>query len=311
MKFCAGIDGGQSSTVCVLGDENGTVLARVVGPPADLVGEARASSRQNEALDGVLSAALASAELPPTTALAAVVAGISGYDEGVAPEPALRSAHDRFRAVHDAEIAHAGAFAGGPGIVLIAGTGSVAFGVNEEGTRIRAGGWGYLFGDEGSAFWIAREAIALAMRDHDMNNWQGSLSPRVLAFFGVGSLRVLQHAAAFGEIDRARLASFSTIVLAAARENEPVAVDLRRRAADALASLAHLVHRRLGSSRRLAIAAAGGLFDDGDMLEHWKWAVRAIDRSAALVKPRAEPAMGALRLALDDAGLQAGARALP
>jgi len=305
MKYCAGIDGGQSSTNCAIGDEFGTVLARASGAPADLVGETRGSARQANVLDRVLADALGSAGLPPDTGFAAIAAGLSGFDEGHSHRPDLQTAHEAFRVLHDTEVAHAGAFGGGPGILVIAGTGSVAFGTNDEGLRARAGGWGYLFGDEGSAFWIAREAIARAMRDEDFGSPPG-LGPLATTHFGVASLRALQHGVAHGEITRAMLASFAPAVLAAARDGDRDAGEIRRETAGMLARLAHVVHRRLGSSRKLAIAPGGGVFADPDLVDHWKWAMRGLEPAATIVRPKEDGTLGALRLAYREARIDVG-----
>jgi glucosamine kinase len=303
VRYCAGVDGGQSGTVCAIGDERGIVVARASGPPADLVGEARDSPRQAAVLDHVLSAALAHANLPAETRFAAIVAGLSGYDEAESPVPAPAASSERFRVVHDTEIAHAGAFDGSAGIALVAGTGSVALGIDVDGNRARAGGWSYLFGDEGSAFWIAREAIGAAMRDEDSAAAAPGLRAEALEYFGIASLRALQHAVAHGEISRSALAGFAAVVLQAARQGERGALELRRRAVDALARLVHVVHHRLGAARELPIAPLGGMFSDGEFHEHWKWAMRALERSATIVKPKYDPVVGALRLAYRDAAL--------
>jgi N-acetylglucosamine kinase-like BadF-type ATPase len=304
MRYCAGIDGGQSSTVCAIGDERGVVVSRADGPPADLVGEPRDSERRAAVIDAVVADALKGASLPAKTEFAAVVAGISGYDEGHAAAPQLR-AKGTFRAVHDAEIAHAGAFDGAAGIVLIAGTGSVALGIDEKGRSVRCGGWGYLFGDEGSAFWIAREVIARAMRGED-SAAPGGLAERACEFFGVDSLRALQHMVAHREIERPRIAAFTPTVLEAARAGDRNAVEVRRAAVEALAALVHVVHRRLGSSLRLPIAPLGGVFADDDFLERWRWTMRALEPAAQIVKPKHGAAVGALLIAYRDAGIDAG-----
>src|SRR5690625_7776141 len=76
-------------------------------------------------------------------------------------------AADRFVLDSDVYAAHVGAFSGGPGLLISAGTGSMVLGVDSAGNRVRAGGWGYLYGDEGSATWIAREAIRAALQTTD------------------------------------------------------------------------------------------------------------------------------------------------
>ncbi len=92
--------------------------------------------------------------------------------------------------LHDTPIAHAGALAGRPGIVVIAGTGSVVYGRKEDGSSSTLGGWGYLFGDEGSAFAIARDALATLMRAHDDGDRSLDEAARAACdFFGAASLR--------------------------------------------------------------------------------------------------------------------------
>ena len=301
LSFFAGIDGGQSSTVCVVGDDAGNVLGRAGGPPADLVGQPRDSARRAEVLDAVLQGALRMAGLPAETRFASIVAGVSGYDDGHAEPPVLEVPYERFAIVHDADIAHAGALEGGPGIVVVAGTGSVALGIGPSGHRVRAGGWGYLFGDEGSALWIVREALARAMRDEDAGHPPEIATP-LLEHFGLDSLRALQHAVAHGEVSRAALADAAPVVLAEADSGDRVGDEVRRAAVAALGRLAHLAQRGLGAARNVRIAPSGGVFRNAGILERWKWNVREYERAATLVAPRYGPVYGALLLAYRAAG---------
>jgi N-acetylglucosamine kinase-like BadF-type ATPase len=286
----------------VVADEAGIVLGRASGPPADLVGLARDSTRRADVIDGVLRDAVRMAGLEPDVRFASIVAGVSGFDDGHGEPPALATAHDRFAIVHDADIAHAGALDCGPGIVVIAGTGSVALGIGTSGVRARAGGWGYLFGDEGGALWIVREACARAMRDEDAGHPPEIATP-LLEHFGLGSLRAVQHAVQHGELTRDALASAAPVVLAAAADGDRVGDEVRRLAVAALARLAHLTQRALGA-RNLPIAPVGGVFRNAGMLERWKWSVREYERSATLVAPRYAPVFGALLLAYKAAGVR-------
>jgi glucosamine kinase len=291
----AGIDGGQSSSGAVLGDERGTVLARVSGPPADLVGEARDAARQAGVLDALLAAALARAGLPDDTAFAAVVAGLSGFDEGESIPPILHARAGTFRFVHDTLAAHAGAFDGAPGIVVIAGTGSVAYGLARDGSSLRAGGWGFLFGDEGSAFWLGRLALRKAMRAEDRGGRDVRRGQALLAALGLPTLRAVQHAFAHGELTRPQIAALAPLAL----EDRA----LREKAAEALAGLAALAARRL-AAKRPAIAGSGGLFAGSAALRRaWAARVEAELPKATVVEPRFDAVFGALRLAYRGAGL--------
>jgi N-acetylglucosamine kinase-like BadF-type ATPase len=296
MRLFAGIDGGQSSTIACIGDES-NVLARGAGPPADLVGEPRDSPRRREALESALDAALASAGLPPETRFASIVAGLSGYDAGFAPHLDLGARAERVRVVHDSEIAHAGALDGEAGIVVIAGTGSVALGNAETGEPfVRAGGWGYFFGDEGSALWVARVALRRAMSRSDRGE-ASLLRDRALAFYGTHSLRALQHAFAHGELTRPALASFARDVLAAAEEGDHDARDVRAAAAGELADLAATVERHFPRAAMCLVSYAGGLFADAPFAEAFGDALQRALPQAELFDPAHEPAEGALLLA--------------
>jgi N-acetylglucosamine kinase-like BadF-type ATPase len=297
MTFFVGVDGGQSSTVAVVGDADGE-LGRGIGPPADLVGKPRDPRLQAAAIGAAIEGARAAAGLPPRTRVAGLVAGISGFDRGAAIEPDLSSFADRSQAVHDTEIAHAGALAHGAGIVAIAGTGSVSLGnAVPGGAFVRAGGWGYFFGDEGGALWIARSALRRAMAREDCGE-SSDLRERALAYYGAFSLRAIQHAFAHGEITRPALAAFATEVLASASAGD---ADARAVCAQASAELAVLVAtidaRLVPAVGSRSVSYAGGLFAHVAFVEAFRAAVVEAVPHADVVRPARDAAGGALVLA--------------
>ncbi|GAC1304008.1 MAG: hypothetical protein NVSMB19_14490 [Vulcanimicrobiaceae bacterium] len=302
MTLFAGIDGGQSSTLAALGDA-GATLARGVGPPADLVGEARESVRGDRALGAALDAALDGAGLARSSTFDALVAGVSGFDAGISRCPDLSGRAVRTRIVHDTEIAHAGALDGAAGIVVIAGTGSVALGNDARAGSpapgspfVRAGGWGYFFGDEGSALWVARTALRRAMTRLDRGE-PSALAAAALAFFDARSLRAIQHAFAHGELKRPALAAFAGDVLAAAAAGDGDAADVRRAAAGELAELVRIVDARLEAASWRFVSYAGGLFADLAFVDAFGNALQDVVPHANLVAPAHDPAGGALVLA--------------
>ncbi|HTV91864.1 MAG TPA: BadF/BadG/BcrA/BcrD ATPase family protein [Verrucomicrobiae bacterium] len=272
----AGVDGGQSSTTAVIGDGE-RVLARGHAGAADEVGATGDSTRLRDALEGALANALAGAHLPSDTQFQAIVAGVSGYEGRVYGQPP-RMPTERFILTHDAPIAHAGAFRGGSGVVVIAGTGSVAYTVAGDGRSKTMGGWGYLFGDEGGAFWIARTFVARATRN-------AALVRPLLEYFAVPSLRALVRAFYSGEITRERLASFATVALTSKEIADDAARELAQLAASAVLE------------RPCKIAFAGGLMHDPAFLQRVESATRERLPDCTLVAPEADPAEGALILA--------------
>jgi len=297
----AGIDGGQSSTTAVVLDGEGVEVGRGMAGPSDHVDEPADSRRCADALESSLAAALAAAGLAPDTQLDAIVAGISGFEgvlHGVAP--ALPSANVRL--MHDAPIALAGAIGRRPGIVVIAGTGSVAYGEDRAGASVRVGGWGYLFGDAGSSYVLARDALAYAMAESD-RGVTSDLGVAACAFFDVPSLRALVHACTTHQIGRPQLAGFARVVVDAARLGKAEAATLVDRTASALAELAALAIARLElGNADVPVAFTGGLATAGDMPVRLAEKLAALAPNAQILEPRNDAAVGAALLALAEAG---------
>jgi N-acetylglucosamine kinase-like BadF-type ATPase len=292
----AGVDGGQTSTLAVVGDEGGRVLGRGIGPAADLVGEPRDSDRQARAIDAAIESARRAAGLEPDSVFEAIVCGLSGYDEEGETPPRLQTRARQVRLVHDSEIALAGALGAAAGIVVIGGTGSVALGLDDEGRRARVGGWGFLFGDEGSAFWMARRAATLAMHRADRGE-ESALARALLTHTSLPSLRALQQAFAHGELTRSALAAFAPPLLELARAGDVEAHLIRSEAARALAELARRAHAQLAPVQHRRVSYVGGLFADEPLIATWREAVAERIAGALIAPPLAEPACGALQLA--------------
>lgn len=294
MRLFAGIDGGQSSTLAVIGDETGRVFARGSAGPADEVAQGPESTRLRDALRGALADALARGGLPADSRFACVVAGVSGYEGRVYGQPPDLAA-DRFTLVHDTEIAHAGALEGKPGVIVIAGTGSVAYALSERGENALAGGWGYLFGDEGSAFWLARDAIADAMREADAGESSG-LESLLLLHFSQPSLRALARAFYAGTIARGDLASFAPVlVLHAENGNERAAQYVRDAAASLVLIAKHAADRV--NMRAPEVAFVGGLLRSATVSDHVDRWMHELLPQAHRVQARRNGAEGALLLA--------------
>ncbi|HEY6325679.1 MAG TPA: BadF/BadG/BcrA/BcrD ATPase family protein, partial [Candidatus Cybelea sp.] len=294
--LAAGIDGGQSSTVAVVGDENGRILGRGTSGPSDEIGAGPESTRLRDALRSALDDAFAQAALPDGARCDAVVAGISGYNGRVYGRPPELPAR-RVVLMHDTPIAHAGALAGRSGVVVIAGTGSVAYTRDRDGASRIFGGWGFLFGDEGSAFRIARDALAGLMRAED----DGDASPAeemraALEFFAAPSLRDVARRFYHGEISRDRLAAFARVALAFERFRV-----LANRGADRLAGLAC---RAIDAGGVARVGLAGGIFRDAAFRERVGDGIRARVAGAEVFEARYDPAVGALLLAYRELGIE-------
>ena len=175
----AGVDGGGTRSTLVLADASGAELARV-GGAAGLV-DPRHPEKSAEVIAQLVRMASAQAGLSaPPAALCAGLAGVGNEAERLAVEGALAGVAGTVRVVSDGEIALHGAFGGGPGVLLIAGTGSVAYGLGPDGRRGRCGGWGMMVGDEGSGYAIGRSGLAAALRAEDGREGETRLLPLLI-----------------------------------------------------------------------------------------------------------------------------------
>lgn len=287
----AGIDAGQSSTSAAIAGDDGVVLARGYAGPADEIGANAQSTRMRDALEGALADALRAANLPVETHFESIVAGVSGY-EGRIYGQTPRFHAQRVKLVHDSIIAHAGALGGKSGVVVIAGTGSAAYARFPDGTTHFEGGWGYLFGDEGSAFWIARAAISAATYHGDCDGTR-----QLLSFFDVHTLRELVRAFYVGDVSRASIASFAPLCIRAAQNGEgcPCLSDPPRAAARELAKLAARAAR--STTDPINVAFVGGLVAERWLRERIAEALRESLPSAMMMDALDEPVAGALLLA--------------
>ena len=185
------IDGGGTYTRCVAIDRDGRILGRGEGGPSNhlLIDQGDARRALSSAMDG----ALTNARLAPS-AVRCVAAGLAGVDyDGAGAEVGRSLIGDVETAVvameGDVVIAHLAALTGRPGVVALAGTGSNLLGIGPDGTRMKVGGWGPLYGNEGSAHEIARQALAAAARAYDGLAPFTSLIGAIVQRFGLRDFR--------------------------------------------------------------------------------------------------------------------------
>jgi len=274
-----GIDAGGSGTRAVL-LEGGELTGLPVGPP----------------MNALLTEGLAGHLLRIITASGATAVGI-GLAGLRRPDQARRLAQtlarQANRPVHvtgDADSAQAGAFLGAPGVIVIAGTGSAAYGRNGQ-RHARAGGHGFLLGDEGSAYWIGRAAARAALRWEDGMGGSELVHRTVVQAAG-NPLETLIGELSAHPAERGRLAGLAPAITAIAAE-DPEAARIARRAAEHLAALAGAVRRRLDPlhpGRPLPVAGAGGVFRAPVIWDHFASLTGA-------VRPLAPAAAGAALLA--------------
>ena len=306
MKLFLGVDGGQSGTVAAIGDETGRVLGEGEAGPSNHAAGAEGRAKLERALRESLSQAAAQAGLDAAALeFESACFGMSGGPEG---KHAILSAlvrAARLRVTTDAAVALAGATASGLGVVVIAGTGSMALGRNAEGRNARAGGWGYVFGDEGSAFDMVRHAARAALRMEEGWGPATVLVPMLLEATGSRSANQLLHKLYTEEWPRARAARLAPLVDRAAAAGDAVAEGILNGAAQDLAVLAGAVRGQLWKPDDVVeVAHIGGVFESRRVLERFRTLVE-LEAPNRLIAPRHSPAEGALREAWRAAGIDA------
>ena len=265
MTVFLGIDVGGSHTTVVVGDKTAQVLARADGPGAAMrPGGAEASAAV--IADIARRAAAAAAVTLPADAAMVGAAGAGREQEQQELATALIKAQvaRRVRVAGDSEISLAAAFGEGPGILLNAGTGSIAFARSADARLHRAGGYGWLLGDEGGGYWLGRRALASAARATDDPQESSTLLERLLVALG------LRH---FDDLIRwtatatpAQIAALAPHVLNAALEGEQVAQQAVWEAAVELARLVGALAHHFPGTEPIAVATAGGLLRRGSPL---------------------------------------------
>ena len=304
-----GVDGGGSRTRAIVATAAGeTVATAEGGPSAVRPGEASASA---QVIADVVREALAGLE-PAGGSARVLCAGVAGagrdaerdalwqalQDAGVADEVIVQA---------DASIALEDAFGGGPGLLLIAGTGSVAYGVGPTGAFARCGGWGPTCGDEGSGAWIGRRALSVVTASHDGREPETALTGAVLT---ATELQEVADLVAWGaSATPAMLATLAPVVLQAAQAGDLRATSLVSLAVEELVLHVRALARHLFRDERheVPLALGGGLLDKGSLLRR-----RLVQRlksgvpGARVRDDEVIPARGAIRIAMRHMGALAG-----
>ncbi len=298
MPFYLGIDGGGTKTTCAVGDDN-NLLATATAGASNVVrvgeGQARTSLHQS------VRQACAAAGISPEQVAHTCVGGSGAAHPELAStvrEILTEILPTPIEVVGDMEIALEAAFGTGPGVTVIAGTGSIAFGRDRQGKAVRAGGWGFAIGDEGSAHWIGRTAISAVLRASDRGDETGcsTLAAALFKIWKVTSLPDLARAA-----NSIPPPDFPALFRAVADSGDDLSKNVLSAAGRELAEVATIVIGRLfarDDSNSVRVAMTGGVFRHAALVRQVFYnELRRLDARAE-VNPRVvDPVEGALRMA--------------
>ena len=305
--YIIGIDGGGTKSIGCLITAEGEVLSRCAGKPAnyrqdaetdilshitELVHQLIRTSGRDISRVGVLSACLSGLGQESARRRMRNVLGDSFLSDVVFVES-------------DARAALQGAFAGEPGVILIAGTGSIAFAKAPDGSIHRCGGWGYLLGDEGSGFDIGRNGLRAALLDLDGRGAGTSLRQRFETLLGVKRIDQAIPKIYSEYAQRGAMATFAPIVFEEARKGDQVAQKIIIKAAEHLAELVATLIRKLEVRQPFPVAFIGNIFKQRDMLiQPMKQFWNTLNTQVEIVEPAFPPDIGAALLAMQFTGIR-------
>jgi len=301
VEIVVGVDAGGSKTRVVVANTAGEVLAQITGEGAAMAPGAAADCA--DIISAVIASALASAELTDVVprALYAGVAGTGREAEQLALQNELSQMDlaDDVVVETDASVALADAFGERSGVILIAGTGSIAFGRSPAGMLARCGGWGVAFGDEGSGSWIGRRALSVVASAHDGREPETALTGAILTAAQVNEVEQLIPWALAA--DRESLAALAPSVLAMAMQDDVRANSIVDVAVEELVLHVRALATRLFVDDRAAfdLALTGGLLHKGSLLrKRLERRLRAAVPGATIHTEEVDGARGAMKLAL-------------
>ena len=296
MAIFLGIDGGGSKTSCLIGNEQAVLGSGIAaGSNVVRVGEAEAK----KAIAEVIRQACTAAKITPSQ-IDRTCIGVAGAARPGVGELVRRMMTEmvsgEIQVVGDMVIAMEAAFGSGPGVIVISGTGSIAYGRSAKGETARAGGWGFVVSDEGSGHWIGRSAVASALRAQD-EALSTTLFQAILTTWHLKTHEQLVLAA-----NAAPPPDFAVLfppVLSAAESGDALAVGTLNQAGIELAELAKAVVRRIfRGAKSIPVAMSGGVFANSALVRQVFYnRLRADCSGIALNEAVVEPVRGALELA--------------
>jgi N-acetylglucosamine kinase-like BadF-type ATPase len=291
-----GIDGGGTKTTCVVGDEV-SVLGSGSGGSSNFVRAGEAVAKESLTAAIRQACTVASVNISQISYTCAGMAGVVSSETADTVKQIL--AHivpGELKIVGDNAIALEAAFGGGPGVITIAGTGSIAYGENAAGENHRAGGWGFAVSDEGSGQWIGRTAVSGLLRALDEGR-ETSLPDVVMREWKLNSLSQIVVSA--NATPPPNFAALFPGVLAVAEAGDFLAREILTNAGNELAQIGSIVARRLfAGSANVPVAMVGGVFGNSALVRQSFYNhLRLEFPNVALKAEVVEPVRGALQLA--------------
>lgn len=314
MDLILAIDGGGSRTRCLAIDRRGLVAGKAeTGPSNHLLVAADVVKRSlAEAIDRTLTPGRLNRD-----DVVCVSAGLAGVDFDGAGAPAMEEllrelGFERVVVNGDMVIAHAGALGMREGVIALAGTGSAILGVGANGERVKVGGWGPVYGDEGSAYRIGQMSLRAAARSYDGRGPVTSLTEALQSALGLHDFRETVARVYVEGMEPREIAALARVAYAVAEAGDEAARAIFLRAGEELAESVAAAIRRLGfDGAEILVSYQGAALESCALMrERFSAALRDRCPVVSLVPPRFEPVIGAYLLGCQATGWAADASVL-
>ena len=306
MSVILAIDGGGSRTRCLAINQQGRVVGEAVAGPSNHLLVDLAVVK--ESLVEVIDTTLRKGKLDRSN-VACLSAGLAGvdFDGAGALEMATLMTELGFHSVvinGDMVIAHAGALSSRAGVVTLSGTGSVTLGIGDDGKRVKVGGWGPVYGDEGSAYGIGQMALRAAARDFDRRGPATTLTRRILNALELKDFTETIRRVYVEGMETREIAALSRVAYDAAKEGDDVARNIFLQAGDEVAeSVKAAIQQLEWGDAEVLVSYQGGVLDSCPLLfERFVETLMNIAPMGTVVAPRFEPVIGAYLLGCKELG---------
>ena len=302
MIYFLGIDGGGTKTEALVGTADGAIVGRGIAGPSNPIFIEKASAFDNIGKSIKLALKGHSRETYFSSA-AICIPGIKRYRDEL--EAQLLKDCTKVYIDGDELNAFCGALAKPYGVIVLAGTGSFAMGINKKGEKAEMGGWGPIIGDEGSGYYIGVSGLRAVVKEFEGTGVKTSLTPRIMEALKLKNIEDLRRNIHSDGPGRNVIGGLSKLVQESASEGDEASVEIVNTAAMHLADLAIRVIKRLHMyDGEYDAALTGGVSNFGDMiLDPFTERLRKERAGIHVVKPRFVPAVGALMIAMRESGI--------
>lgn len=300
MQWLIGIDGGGTKTVGCAADVTGRILGRVETGPGNYHTAGLENFRKNIA---DIVEKLAVHCCLRTDDLQVISLGLAGADRSgdektLVGELAKLGLSCHYLVNSDAKAALVAGLGKEEGIVLIAGTGSIAYGINSQGHVIRAGGWGHLASDEGSGYAIGRQALVRTIKAEEQRDLATVLLPMIMKQLAVHTWDELIGFINRPLLTKAEVAALASVVAAAAQAGDATAVEILNQAGAELARLVQsVIHRGFGTSGFAQVCVYGSVVKKIPLVR--RRLAAALTGQAVMVSSEKEPVEGAVSIGIE------------